>query len=80
MLSGRTAKAIAVTTTKPPPAARVAFQFPRRGASRRPAITAATPRSTLSRIIRKNRVVRFPMVSGLPTAGGVAGYLRNGTR
>ncbi len=56
--AGRNTNARAAARMKPPLAASVAFQLPRRGASRRPRMIAPMPSSTLSRIIRKNSVVR----------------------
>lgn len=68
-----------MATAKPATAVTVAYQLPRRGASRLPTVTVATASRTLSAIMRKYSVVRLPIVSGSPIDGGLAGYLRNGT-
>src|SRR5471030_914111 len=56
-----------------------AFQLPWRACRRRCNRTANT--ATISEIttMPKNSAVRAPIVSGLPTEGGLGGYLRNGT-
>jgi hypothetical protein len=77
---GRMSSAPPTTTTKTAPAASAAFQPPRDAASERRTRAAATIASTEMAIIAKNSTVRRSMVSGLPTDGGLAGYLMNGTR
>lgn len=57
-----------------------AFPLPSFGASRRPRISAPAASSALRAIIRRWRAVRRAAVSGSPTAGGLAGYLKNGIR
>src|SRR5690606_35997979 len=48
--------------------------------TRRDVATAIAAAASPTRIITTYRKVRLSMVSGSPTAGGLAGYFRNGAR
>ncbi len=65
---------------KPAAAARLAFQAPSRRLRRSPALTAAIIAASDKASMAKKSCVRWPIVSGSPTAGGLAGYLIPGTR
>src|SRR5262249_27822807 len=77
---GSTAITAPTTTRNAAPAARLAFQFPSRGASRWPSHTARTKNTTEQTTISRYNPPRCPIVSGFPIPGGFAGYLTNGTR
>jgi hypothetical protein len=64
------------TYTTPP--TRTAFHVPRRSRSSRATATAAARNTSDPITITRYSAVRSPMVSSLPTAGGLAGYLTNG--
>lgn len=78
-MPGSTAYEMPMSRAKAAPATTDAFQLPSLGASRRPRISAPAASSALRAIISRYRAVRRAAVSGSPTAGGLAGYLKNGT-
>ncbi len=62
------------------PASKLAFHAPSRGVSRRPSTIAPTTIATEMNTKPKYNVVRWSMVDGWPTDGGLGGYFKNGTR
>src|SRR5262249_54359049 len=77
---GSTAITAPTTTRNAAPAARLAFQFPSRGASRWPSHTARTKNTTEQTTISRYNPPRCPIVSGFPIPGRFAGNLTNRTR
>ena len=70
---------MATRTMNTAPPTKQAFQPPSRAASRRPAQAAITRAAMEAMIMTRKKPVRSPIVSGCPTAGGLAGYLSPGT-
>ena len=64
---------------KTAPPTKQAFQPPSRAATRRPIQAAITMAAMETMIMTRKKPVRSPIVSGFPTAGGLAGYLSSGT-
>lgn len=80
LMSGRNICATATRTMNKTIAPIVPFHRPCRATQCFPRLTAMAAATSENRTIVKNRPVRIPMVSGWPTAGGFAGYLRLGTQ
>src|SRR5262249_56304972 len=77
---GSTAITAPTTTRNAAPAARLAFQFPSRGASRWPSHTARTKNPTDQTTITRNNPPRSPIYSRVPNPRGFAGMYLNAPR
>lgn len=78
-IAGKKLERVTVSKTNKNAASKEPFQTPNRRVRRRASCSESVIDARDRAIERKYAAVRIPIVAGLPTDGGLAGYLREGT-